>query len=42
VLEKIKQLQKQQIALIITTHNPQQAAYLAENVVVPDKTLGFR
>ena len=42
VLEKIKQLQKQQIALIITTHNPQQAAYLAENVVVLDKTLGFR
>lgn len=28
VLEKIKQLQKQNIALIISTHNPQQAAFL--------------
>lgn len=37
VLEKIKQLQAQNIALLITTHNPQQAMYLAENILLLDQ-----
>lgn len=42
VLEKIKQLQQQNMALLITTHNPQQAAYLAENIVLLDQQYGFQ
>ena len=42
VLEKIKQLQHQNIALLITTHNPQQAAYLAENIAMLDQEFGFQ
>ena len=42
LLEKIKQLQQQNIALIISTHNPQQAHFLAENVVLLDKQRGFQ
>ena len=41
VLEKIKQLQHQNIALLITTHNPQQAVYLAENIATLDQEFGF-
>ena len=40
VLEKIKQLQAQNIALLITTHNPQQAMYLAENILLLDQQYG--
>ena len=40
VLEKIKQLQAQNIALLITTHNPQQAMYLAENILLLDQKYG--
>ena len=42
VLEKIKQLQAQNIALLITTHNPQQAMYLAENILLLDQEYGFQ
>ena len=42
VLEKIKQLQHQNIALLITTHNPQQAVYLAENIAMLDQEFGFQ
>jgi len=42
VLEKIKQLQHQNIALLITTHNPQQAVYLAENIAMLDQKFGFQ
>lgn len=42
VLEKIKQLQKQNIALIISTHNPQQAAFLGDNIVLLDQQFGFQ
>ena len=42
VLEKIKQLQHQNIALLITTHNPQQAAYLAENIAMLDQEFGLQ
>lgn len=42
VLEKIKQLQEQNLSLLITTHNPQQAAYLAENIVLLDQQYGFQ
>ena len=42
VLEKIKQLQKQKIALIISTHNPQQAAFLGDNIVLLDQQVGFQ
>ena len=42
VLGKIKQLQHQNIALLITTHNPQQAVYLAENIAMLDQEFGFQ
>ncbi|WP_109077470.1 ABC transporter ATP-binding protein [Aggregatibacter kilianii] len=42
VLEKIKQLQAQNLALLITTHNPQQALYLAENILLLDQEYGFQ
>ena len=42
MLEKIKQLQKQNIALIISTHNPQQAAFLGDNIVLLDQQFGFQ
>ena len=42
VLEKIKQLQKQNIALIISTHNPQQAAFLGDNIILLDQQFGFQ
>ncbi|KYK90144.1 iron ABC transporter ATP-binding protein, partial [Aggregatibacter actinomycetemcomitans serotype d str. SA2200] len=42
VLEKIKHLQTQNIALLITTHNPQQAMYLAENILLLDQEYGFQ
>lgn len=38
--KKIKQLQAQNIALLITTHNPQQAMYLAKNILLLDKQYG--
>ncbi|AUI65993.1 MULTISPECIES: ABC transporter ATP-binding protein [Glaesserella] len=37
LLEQIKRLRQQQIALLITTHSPQQAHYLADSIVILDK-----
>lgn len=41
VLEKIRELKASSMALIVTTHNPQHARYIAETVAIVDRTLGF-
>ena len=40
LLEKIRQLRHRQISLIITTHNPQQAMFLAQDILLLDQQYG--
>ena len=40
--KKLNSYNIKNIALLITTHNPQQAAYLAENIAMLDQEFGFQ